>query len=262
MTARNDVRRLARESAMAGDLAAALDPVRLALRAGIEPDGWQADVLRSTAPRILLNCCRQSGKSTTTALLGVHTALYAPGALVLLLSPTLRQSGELFRKCRSLYGALGRPIRASEETQLTLTLANGSRIVSLPGQEQTVRGYSGAALIAIDEAARVPSELVASARPMLAVSGGRLIALSTPYGARGWWFEAWEHGGADWERYDVPATACPRIPAAFLEEERRTLGPWWFSQEYECRFMDSQTSVFSRAEVDRMFAEPVEVWNV
>jgi hypothetical protein len=56
------------------------------------PDPW---FLRSAAPRILLNCSRQSGKSTVTALLAAHTALYQPGALVLLLSPTLAADGGL-----------------------------------------------------------------------------------------------------------------------------------------------------------------------
>jgi len=59
---------------MTTDMLAALDPVRFAMRAGITPDAWQADVLRSPAKRLLLNCARQSGKSTTTALLALHQA--------------------------------------------------------------------------------------------------------------------------------------------------------------------------------------------
>ena len=51
------------------DFAHALDPVAFAEdRLGFLPDPWQARVLRSPASWILLNCCRQSGKSTTTAL--------------------------------------------------------------------------------------------------------------------------------------------------------------------------------------------------
>src|SRR5665213_4356310 len=110
----------------------ARDPVQFSLAAGITPDPWQAAVLRSIGLRILLNCCRQSGKSTTAATLAVHTALYEPGSLILLLSPTLRQSGELFKKCLAVYRSLGKPVPAESETALTLTLDNGSRIVSLP----------------------------------------------------------------------------------------------------------------------------------
>jgi hypothetical protein len=246
---------------LAEDLALALDPVRLAERAGIVPDPWQADVLWSGSSRMLLNCSRQSGKSTITATLAVHTAVYAPGSLVLLVSPTLRQSGELFKKSLGMYRALGRPVPAESETALTLTLKNGSRIVSLPGKEGIVRSYSGVALIAIDEASRVPNDLYVALRPMLAVSGGRLIALSTPFGTRGWWYEAWR-GSEPWERYEVPATMCPRIPAAFLEEEQRTIGEWWFRQEYLCEFLDAETQAFSRADIDRAFNEEVVTWTL
>src|SRR5437667_628190 len=83
---------------LALDLAHALDPVSFVQdRLKFEPDPWQAQLLRSRASWILLNCCRQSGKSTTTAALALHTAIYNPG-LTLLVSPSLRQSKELFAK--------------------------------------------------------------------------------------------------------------------------------------------------------------------
>jgi hypothetical protein len=246
-------------NALALDLAAVLDPVRFAERCGITPDPWQARVLRSTSPRILLNCSRQSGKSTMAAVLAVHQALYAPGSLVLCLSPTLRQSGELFKKALSIYRAAGKPVQPESETALTLTLDNGSRIVSLPGKEGTVRGYSAVDLLVCDEAAWIPGDLYAALRPMLAVSGGRLLALSTPHGNRGWWFEAWR-SGEPWERYEVPATMCPRISAAFLEEERRSIGDWWFQQEYECTFLDAESQAFRREDIDRALSEEVTTW--
>ena len=229
---------------LAADLAMALDPVALSRAAGIEPDPWQAGLLRSTAPRLLLNCSRQSGKSTTTATLAMHTAIYTPKALVLLLSPGLRQSGELFKKCIQVYRALGRPVPAESETALSLSLENGSRIVALPGKEETIRGYSGVALLAVDEASRVGDGLYYSVRPMLAVSGGRLAVMSTPFGKRGFFHQEWTEGQG-WERYEVPAEQCPRISPEFLEEERRALGPWWFRQEYGCQFSETTDQLFS-----------------
>lgn len=244
---------------LARDLAAGLDPVELARRAGVEPDEWQAEVLRSTAPRLLLNCSRQSGKSTTTAILAVHTALYEPGALVLMLSPTLRQSAELFKKAADVYRALGAPIAAEAESALKLELATGARIVSLPGKEQTIRGYSGVRLLVIDEAARVPNDLYVAVRPMLAVSGGRLVALSTPWGTRGWWYNAWR-SAEPWARVEVPATDCPRIPPEFLDEERQALGEFWYAQEYLCRFLDAEGQAFTAADIERAFTERIETW--
>lgn len=249
---------MASVSRLAIDLARALDPVALACGAGMICDPWQADVLRTDHPRVLLNCCRQSGKSTTCATKAVHVAVYEPGALILLLSPSQRQSGELFRKVLSVYRLLGRPIAADSESATTLTLENGSRIVSLPGSEGTIRAYSAVRLLLIDEAARVPDDTVAAVRPMLAVSGGQLIALSTPYGCRGWWYEAWESGGPSWQRVRIPATECRRISPAFLAEERAALGPWFFEQEYLCEFRSAGGQLFTEEMIRAMFSADVE----
>jgi hypothetical protein len=240
-------------SHLAADLARALDPVALARAAGIDPDPWQCDVLRTDHSRVLLNCCRQSGKSTTSATKAVHVAVYEPGSLILLLSPSLRQSQELFRKVTAVYRSLGRPVPSESENALSLTLENGSRVISLPGTEGTIRAYSAVRLLLIDEAARVPDETVAAVRPMLAVSGGQLIALSTPYGRRGWWHEAWEDGGPSWKRVRIPAGECPRISPAFLAEERAALGSWFYAQEYGCEFAETDAQLFTEDALRAMF---------
>ena len=106
---------------------------------------------------MLLLSSRQSGKSTAASALALKAALLEAPALILLLSPTLRQSGELFRdKVKRLHNALGRPVAVTQESALQMELANGSRVISLPGNEGNIRGYSSARLLVIDEAARVP----------------------------------------------------------------------------------------------------------
>lgn len=230
---------------LTADIRWALDPACFAREAlGFQPDDWQERALRWSRKRLLLNCCRQGGKSTTASIIGLHGARFYPGSLVLLVSPSLRQSSELFRKVGEGLARLETRPHLLEDNRLSLTLDNNSRIVSLPSSENTVRGYSGAALIVIDEASRVPDDLYYAVRPMLAVSSGRLILMSTPFGKRGFYFKEWSEGGDVWERIEIRATQCPRIPRAFLAEERASLGDFFFRQEYMCEFMDSITSVF------------------
>lgn len=242
---------------LALDLARALDPGAMAEAIGMVPDPWQEEVFTSGHPRILLNCHRQSGKSTVSSVLAVHAAVYEPGSPVLLISPSMRQSGEVFRKCMAAYQTLGRPVVAEAENALSLLLENGSRIISLPGNAGTVRGYSGVRLVVIDEAAWTSDELPAALRPMLAVSGGRIIALSTPNGKRGWFWEAWAQGDG-WKKVKIPATDCPRITREFLEEERQALGDRRFAQEYLCEFVEVVDQAFGEDAIRAAFSRNIE----
>jgi hypothetical protein len=239
------------------DLRLALDRSAFARALGLEPDPWQERLLRFGSDRVLLNCCRQSGKSTMTGLIALHRALYYPGSLILCLAPALRQSQELFGKVLGFYRDLGRPVPPQGERKLSLELENGSRIVTLPGSEKTIRGFSGTSLLVLDEAARVEDELYFAVRPMLAVSGGALMMLSTPHGKRGVFYEEWS-GGHGWERYEVPAGRGPRISEGFLEEERVSLPPFIFRQEYECSFEETEDQVFTTDMIDKAVTDEVK----
>jgi hypothetical protein len=208
--------------------------------------------------RTLLLCSRQAGKSTVSAALAVKTALLEPSALVLLLSPSLRQSAELYRKCADIYKQLGRPIAATAESALRVEFVNGSRIVSLPGKDDAaIRGFSSPRLVIIDEAARVPDNLYRSCRPMLAVGQGKLLALSTPFGKRGWFHEEWFSQNT-WRRIKITAEQCPRIGADFLKEERQSLGERWYRQEYMCSFEDMIGAVFSWEVIQAAMSDDVK----
>jgi hypothetical protein len=223
---------------------------------GIVPDLWQVRFLRSEAPRVLLNCARQSGKSTMASVVALHKALTVPSSLGLILAPAERQAKELFSKVATAYQALGHIIPADSYRKMGMELANGSRIEALPGTEKTIRGFSGVDLLVVDEASRVADELYYAVRPMLAVSGGSLMMLSTPYGKRGAFFEEWTNG-IGWERYEVPASRCPRISKTFLEEERRSLPRRVYRQEYECSFEETDDQVFSFEDVAAAISKDV-----
>jgi hypothetical protein len=207
---------------------------------------------------VLICASRQSGKSTVSAALALKTALLSE-SLVLLVSPSLRQSAELLLKVLALYRDIGRPIPTArpKDNALRLDLANGSRILSLPGTEATIRGFSGPALIVADEAARIEDSLIAAIRPMLAVSNGSLICVSSAYAKTGWFYEEWI-GENRWERVCVKATDCPRISPDFLAEERKALGPRYFGAEYLCEFGELTDSVFKYEDITAAMQDDVE----
>jgi hypothetical protein len=239
------------------------DPVLLARRAGIEPDAWQADILRTEAKQTIMLVTRQGGKSTISSIKALHRAEYSAGALTLLLAPSYRQSKELFRKVKTAYASLVNPSPLKSESSLEMEFQNGSRIVALPGKEETIRGFSGVSLLVVDEASQVSDSLYQSVRPMLAVSGGSILLLSTPFGKRGFFHHEWTEGGPRWHRTRVTAYDCPRIGREWLEEERAQIGDFWFEQEYLCEFKDDVSAVFRHEDIEDAMINTIEPqWSI
>jgi hypothetical protein len=235
-----------------------LDPAALFEDVVGKPDAWQRKALRSESKRQLYLASRQSGKSSVAAIKALHTARFVDGALVLLVSPSLPQSQEVFRRCLVAYRDLGRPEGVASESALRLELGNGSRVISLPGSEKTNVGYA-ATLLIIDEAARTPSALVDAMLPTVAVTGGAILALTTPAGARGWFYELWSSPdvGEVWEKYRITAEECPRISEEHIEEARMTRGERHVRQEYYCSFEADEAGFFEdHAVLERSLVVP------
>jgi hypothetical protein len=225
------------------------DPAGIMPMAGINPDPYQRTLLRSTADRILLLASRQIGKSTSVAFVALNEAYLHDDSLILLSSKTERQSGELHKKVQYYHKRLGL-VETVRDMALTLELANGSRIIALCGEGDNFRGFSDVRLAVVDEASIVPDSVLNALLPMLIVSGGRLIAMSTPKGKLGWFFEQYTKEPSDWEKHNARAADGPRIPKHRLEEQRRSLGERLYSQEFLNEFIESEGQLFSDATID------------
>ena len=241
---------IARRSAVAFAKACGLD----------DPDPWQQDVLKWDGDKLDLNCARQSGKSTIASIYGLRKATIYEKQLILLVSPSQRQSGELFKKVREFIREMpdGLKPKLTEDNRLSCTLENGSRIVALPGEEKTIRGYSGANLIICDEDARISEALYMSIKPMLAVSKGKLMLMSTPFGQQGHFYDVWNNNDPDWTKIKVTAYDNPRITDAFLEKEKKEMGDWWFDQEYMCIFREDVDSIFTSELIQRAMDDSIK----
>ncbi len=243
-------------SGLAADLAAAADPVAFAAGFGFVAEPWQERLLRSRSRRVLVACARQVGKTHTTTIRAVHTAVYRPGSLVLLISPSQRQSDEMLRRCREVYRVAGRPVSVKAESSSTLELGNGSRIVSLPGTEGTTRGFAGARLLILDEAARVSDDVFVGVLPMVA-SDGAIWALSTPWGQRGWFYEMHVKPGAGWQKHKITAYESARYEDWQIAELRDSTSSYEFASDYECSFEDTDSQLFRTADIRAAYSDEV-----
>jgi hypothetical protein len=235
------------EKQLLRDTLCKVDAVAFArIKLGVMPDGWQRELMRSTGDLAAL-CGRRVGKSQSAGWVAAHHVVEGEGRTALCISPTQRQSGELFRLAKAATVKAMPDASFPTDNRLSIELPNGSRLLSLPGDPGTVRGLT-ASLVLLDETKSLPDgghELFASVRPMLATTGGRMIVLGTPLDRSGLLFDIWEGDIAmDWMRVHVPSTLCPRIPAAFLESERKLLGEAIFRREYLAEFAASASGMF------------------
>jgi len=239
---------------LATDLEELLDPVASARKIGFEPDPWQRRVLETTKRQTIILCSRQSGKSTSSAFKAIDAAAKLPNFTCLIISPGERQSGLTLKKAKQFYRQMGEPVGRTKWNEFSIEFENGSGIFALPGSEDTIRGFSAVNMILVDEASRVPDATIHAVSPMLAVSNGEIILMSTPFGKRGYFYEQWiasQHDPA-WERIGpIVATDIPRISAEFLASEQKTLPRLWYQQEYFCQFLDGIANVFSLDEIMR-----------
>lgn len=223
------------------------DASRIMSRAGLRPDPWQRRLLRRRPHRALATTSRQTGKSTSCAALGLHRANTWDKSVIVAVSPTQRQSTLLISKMRAFAQALG--IQLIRNNQLSLALANGSEIFALPGHPDTVRGYSPDLLI-IDEAAYTSDALYTACLPMLAATHGDLVAISTPNGQQGWFWNEWSGRGAEgWERIQVPYTEVSRITPEFIKSQKASMSRERFAAEYECVFNSSTFGLFNAGDL-------------
>lgn len=282
------------------------DPVALFKAGGIKPDPAQIELLNCKDRDILVLWTRQfAGKSATAAAIALHNALtdlgpQGRGSTTLIFSAGLRESKELLRKVRHLrYGVLERhgfgphsvasdigryqafasgsgwggvestDAEAITDSQTMIELENGSRIISLPAKAQATIGWTVSLLI-LDEAKVIPDDLYRSVRSTLALTKGRMIALTTPLGQRGWFWEAWrqcdeaKRAGLPepYRRFKRTCWECPRLDREFVEKERRLIGEHWFRQEYEVSFLDPVGAVFRGEDIERALQSREEPYAV
>jgi hypothetical protein len=229
------------------ELAYRLDPalwVRKVL--GVEPTKWQEEFLR--APRgasILALTARQCGKTTTAAWAMAHAALFSPSSLSVVACPAQRQSAEAVRRVREAVIKAGGKLEA--DNTYTLELTNGSRVMALPGSDDSIRGLTVDAWIVADEAARLSDEMIAALRPMRARRpDARFAMLSTAWTRTDPFWMAWAGDAQSWIRLKATAdTDAVQYDPKFLEQERLALGEVAFKCEYLGIPMGGQASPFT-----------------
>jgi hypothetical protein len=216
------------------DAAYQIDPV-LWVRdvLGVTPTAWQERFLRAQrGASILALTARQVGKTTTAAWAIAHTMVFTPGSLSVIACPAQRQSAETVRRVREALVKAGADLKS--DNVYGLELQNGSRVLALPGSDDSIRGLTVDGWIVADEAARLSEDIIAALRPMRARRPqARLAMLSTAWSRTDPFWNAWTSDDDTWIRLKATVDMDPTLfPAEYLEQERKALGEHAFKREY------------------------------
>ncbi|HEU0124245.1 MAG TPA: terminase family protein [Bryobacteraceae bacterium] len=217
----------------------------------------QIEVLDSPAHYLMLCCSRQWGKTTTIAVKALHHAVHRPHQSIVVLSPCLYQANLLIDVFSSYAQQLGFPIRRHLGRRESFVLPNGSRIAAVPHKEDTSVGRT-AHIFIVDEAARVSDKIYFTASAFLTRTQGSVWLLSTPKRQTGFFYNYWHSQDAHWHRVFSPVTDCPDIDPLFLHMQQAA-NPTLYAQDFECRFLPSDSSLTSRDFVNRMLFSPSEL---
>ena len=216
------------------EVAYRLDPVlwgREVLQ--IIPTAWQETYLRSPRGAALLALTARQIGNTTVAAWGIaHSMVFSPQSLSVIACPAQRQSAEAVRRVREALLKAGQKLQS--DNVYGLELGNRSRVLALPGSDDSIRGLTVDGWIVADEAARLPEDLIAALRPMRARRPqARLAMLSTAWSRSDPFWTAWASDDPSFIRIKATADTNSELFApGFLEQERRALGEHAFNREY------------------------------
>jgi phage FluMu gp28-like protein len=210
---------------------------------GMKPFPYQAKLLEDESKRIVACMGRQTGKTTTIAMKAIYFADTNPNVLVLITSPSLRQSMIMFDRIATfIYGTPYLRNKVVRATRTLIHFENGSRIVALPCSENLLRGYT-ADMVICDEAAFMPEEIITQVLfPMLSTTDGYAIFLSTPWGKDHFFYRAFVN--PNYSVHKVKSSECPLIKPEFLEEMQANMTREAYLMEYEAEFVETLNCYF------------------
>lgn len=206
-------------------------------------DPWQEELIKSKGDVVVVSG-RQCGKTTAASILAARTALDNKNEFILLGAYVIEQAQLIFRKIHEYILATDKKQIKGKVTLNFMELKNGSKIYCRPIGDTgaSMRGYS-ATMVMLDEVSNVPDRAWEAIEPVISVTKGRTILLSTPQGKRGFFWKATIN--KNYKLFEISARDCPRHTKKFLDQKESEMSPVAFATEYLGEFIDDYNRKFS-----------------
>lgn len=131
-------------------------------------------------------------------------------------------------------------VKKINETELTIRLINGSKIV-LAGADspERLRGIYVDGIVIFDEAASIDPDIWTVMRPALADKGGHAMWISSPAGKNHLYeLYSWAQSQDNWSTYKFTTLDGGNVPLEEIEAARQEMGEREFKQEFLADWVD------------------------
>ena len=221
------------------------------------PDAWQVEFVSARDPFLLALCSRQVGKTSSAAVV-VWDAM-TRGEFVLATAPSLRQAIEFGRRVEFQRQSDPYAPALIKSNQQEIELVNSGRFVVLPSDGSTIRGYAGASIVLVDEAAFCSNATIEALMPSRA-ENGRILMLTTPGPTRNYLFhELWTKGSV--RKIYARSVDIPRMKKK-VEFDREHMPAARFASEHLLQWNTDAHSFISRDVIEEAVTHDVEAMTL
>ena len=136
--------------------------------------------------------------------------------------------------------------KEANKSEKIITLVNGSRIYFRSAEKpETVRGLA-IDYAFLDEAQDIADDAFNKAiLPTLAAKGKKCIIAGTPK-TKNWFYTYFQRGTEpNYNSYTAPSSISPYVSAEFLKEQKESLPPAIYEQEFEAKWQSGDGEVFT-----------------
>ena len=224
----------------------------------------QRDIFCSKKKNIIVNAGRRFGKSFCTGAKSFDKCQNYKGKTVIYVAPTLNMARNIMWDSWMIKYVPASYYEKNEQL-MVMRFKTGSTFYCLSAENpDRLRGLA-ADLLIVDEAAMIDSSFMDIVKPILAdkYHDGELILISTPQGYN--WFydkfcEARQHPEL-WDCFEFTTLDGGNVPEERIEEDKLTMSPKMFAQEYLASFESVSARVYENYDRVANACELDENWG-
>lgn len=216
---------------------------------GFKPYEFQRQIIDDILGRedmfYTMVCGRQIGKTLLLINMLLYYGINNPKTTLLWVSPYYSMAAKVLTQILDAIEHSG-IVKDANKSDKIITFINGSRVWFRSAEKpETIRGLS-VNYAFLDEAQDIDDDAFNKAiLPTLTAVGKKCLIAGTPKN-KSWFYSYFQRGGEEnYNSYTAPSSVSPFVSKEFLEEQKNSLPPAIYQQEFEAIWQEGDGEVFT-----------------